>query len=259
MYSISYDPVSVLRTFSAANDIGFPLISDERSELIERLGIRNRRIRPQAEQYGVAYRDRYEGVCHPGIYVLDADGRVEERRFEESYRVRQTGAVLVEELVGRGGIAGAPVRTGASAPGLTITVACTDTTYRPWMQSKIHVVIGIDDGLHAYARPTPHGYTPLSLRVEAPAPVRLGTVDYPEGKPFRVEGLDDEFFVYDDVVHLSVPFAFLQNHGALEVVVRVRYQVCSSTDCFIPGESVLRLPLKGADHDLPVPPVPGEE
>lgn len=254
MYSVSYDSVDVLHAFAVDRDITFPLLSDHDSELIDRLGLRNTRIRPQSEHYGVAYRDRYEGVGHPGTFVLDERGVVVERHFEQSYRLRPTGAVLVDELTGEGE-SGEGVRATAFAPGLAVTAVCPDAEYRPWMRSKMSVSVSFEEGLHAYAPPTPAGYTQLTVELSAPD-LHVGRVEYPPGEAFSIVGLEESFFVYEDDVRLEIPFAFTQNRGATDLEVRVRFQLCSSDECFVPDEVTMRLRLEGADHDLPVPPLP---
>ena len=80
LYAISYDPPDVLAGFAERHGITYPLLSDAGSGLIRELGLLN-------EEAG----ERVEGIPHPGVVVLDADGTVAEKHFYESYRERDTG------------------------------------------------------------------------------------------------------------------------------------------------------------------------
>ena len=79
MVGVSYDPVSVLKVFAEANEIEFPLLSDEGSETIRAYGIHNR-----------------DGLPHPGTYLLNQDGIVQAVLFLDGYRDRHQNDELVE-------------------------------------------------------------------------------------------------------------------------------------------------------------------
>src|SRR5687767_8478227 len=85
---VSYDPVPVLAKFAERHGITFPLLSDEGSLVIERLGLLNAHNEQQAAHYGLAVTDRHDGLPYPGTFLLDEQGRVVEKRFEQSYLVR---------------------------------------------------------------------------------------------------------------------------------------------------------------------------
>ena len=75
---VSYDSVDVLKKFSEAQGISFPLLSDEGSKTIM--------------EYGILYKD---GLPHPGTFVIDAKGKIRAKLFREGYRDRHA----VNELV----------------------------------------------------------------------------------------------------------------------------------------------------------------
>ncbi|MGH2492813.1 MAG: protein-disulfide reductase DsbD domain-containing protein [Candidatus Limnocylindria bacterium] len=79
----------------------------------------------------------------------------------------------------------------------------------------------------------------------------MGTPRWPETKPFRVEGLDEQFAVYEGSVGIAVPVDFIVNRGSgpvrLEIVLR--FQVCSERECLPPTSLALTLTVPEA----PVP------
>jgi hypothetical protein len=75
-------------------------------------------------------RDDQIGVSYPGIFVLDAQGIVVDKRFEQSYRVRPAPAILIEDLIGSGEEAAA-VSARAEREGVTIAAWLGSSTYRP--------------------------------------------------------------------------------------------------------------------------------
>ena len=82
LVAISYEPVETLETFSDSRGITFPLISDPGSAIIKRYGLFNESIEPG---------NRASGVPHPGTLVVDRNGVVTARFFEEAYQKRNTG------------------------------------------------------------------------------------------------------------------------------------------------------------------------
>lgn len=79
LVGVSYDSVADLAAFSDANGIGFPLLADEGSAIIEGFGILNTEVNPKSRAYGIPY---------PMLIVVGADGTVQAKLSEESYRDR---------------------------------------------------------------------------------------------------------------------------------------------------------------------------
>lgn len=87
--SVSYDSVDILRTFADANAISYTLASDVGSSVIDAFGVRNEGARSSA---------RFNGIPHPAIFIIGADGVVKAKLYEENYRVRPPGALVVETV-----------------------------------------------------------------------------------------------------------------------------------------------------------------
>src|SRR6266852_6175323 len=102
LFAISYDSVAVLADFAAKHGITFPLLSDEGSRVIRGLGLINAGVREDHAFYGIKPNPRHVDLPYPGIYVLDEAGIVAQKRFHESYRERDTGAGLLDRVLGIG-------------------------------------------------------------------------------------------------------------------------------------------------------------
>lgn len=85
--AISYDPVETLAKYAEANNITFPLLSDEGSKTIEAYGIRNTDMDKI---------QKLAGIPHPGSYVLDKDGIIQGKLFKQKYGERHTTEELLE-------------------------------------------------------------------------------------------------------------------------------------------------------------------
>ena len=90
MLAISYDPVSTLKAFSDKYQITYPLLADEGSEVIKSFGIFNTEVDSGSRGFGIP---------HPGIYVIDENLTVIEKRFEQSYRARPTARNVLVNLL----------------------------------------------------------------------------------------------------------------------------------------------------------------
>lgn len=245
--TISYDSVEVLSAFAREHGITFPLLSDVGSETIKRLGLLNEHVEAQQAYYGIPETERrYEGVPYPGTFMLDESGVIIDRQFEQSYRVRPSGTVLLKDLLGTT-VGAAKVSDQAQGPGLQ-AVAWLDTdVYRPQQQLWLHVAVEVEADLHVYAPPTPSGFTPLQLDLVDFDGLVAGSAPLSEGRPLTVEGLDEEFLVYEGRLETAIPFRIEDNQGPVDLELRVRYQACSETVCYPPGELRLCLPLQGRE------------
>jgi peroxiredoxin len=89
MASISYDTPQILSTFVERRGIKYTLLSDPRSEVIDRYRLRDPQYQPGSRAYGVP---------RPIILVLDRSGTVKAKLHEETYQKRPPAALLVETL-----------------------------------------------------------------------------------------------------------------------------------------------------------------
>ena len=98
-FAISYDSVETLSAFAERNGIEYPLLADAGSKAIRRLGMLNEDLDAHHAAMGGTVRDDQRGVCYPGVFLLDEQGVVKDRRFQRNYRVRESGLSLLEQAL----------------------------------------------------------------------------------------------------------------------------------------------------------------
>jgi hypothetical protein len=247
VFAISYDAVDVLRRFADTYGITFPLLSDEGSTVIRALGLLNEHVYAQHAAYGIPQHDRHWGVPYPGVFLLDAHGRVIQKRFQQSYRERETGVGILEQGFGlQSTTRGAEAVTQSA--GLQVHAALDSPSYRFFQRLWLTVELSIAPGLHIYGRPIPEGYIPLTIEVAPLAGMVVGEPTWPAPHPYRVAGLAEEFFVYEGTIKVSLPVTLTEEGGDQTLQVTVHSQSCSAVDCFVPTTTRLALPVHAADH-----------
>jgi hypothetical protein len=232
LYAVSYDSAEELGRFAEKYGITYPLLSDARSESIRELGILN-------EQAA----ENVAGIPHPGVFVLDEAGRVTEKRFYPSYRERDTGAGLLEQVLGIAAPSHGPEATAAAD--VVEVRAWFDSPAYAWGQRlALHVELTIGDGYHVYGRPIPEGYLAVDVNVEPLERVIVGEPKWPPAEAFRVAGLDEEFHAYSGTLEVVTPMTFMVvDAGEQTVRLEVSFQACTETECLLPSSVALELRL----------------
>jgi peroxiredoxin len=245
-YTISYDSVATLAAFADKRGITFPLLSDEGSQVIRALGLLNEHLAEQHAVYGITTRAEQHGVAYPGTFVLDANGVIVAKHFEQSYRMRPTAALFREFVFGALHDA-PPDAVQVAGPGVELRVWTDAPRYRPYQQVRLHIRLDIPTDSHIFASPVPDGYSPLRLEVESLEGMTAEPPVVPAPHPFRVDGLDEHFVVHQGCVEATMPLLFTSNLGPTTVRVHVTYQACTETICLPPAKVQVSLPLEGLD------------
>jgi hypothetical protein len=244
---MSYDSVDVLRGFAGKYGITYSLLADEGSVAIRSLGLLNEEVYDQHAAYGIPQQDRHWGVPYPGVFLLDEQGYVVQKRFHQSYRERETGVGILEQGFGGHSTLARP-QASAQAADILITASLDSERYRFFQRLWLTVELTIPPGLHLYTQPVPEGYIPLSIEV-APIPgMVVGEPQWPASQPFQVAGLEEPFQVYTGNVKVALPVTLTEEDNDQSLQITVRYQSCSDTDCLMPSTVNLALPVKADDH-----------
>jgi hypothetical protein len=232
LYAISYDPPDVLAGFAERHGITYPLLSDAGSGLIRELGLLN-------EEAG----ERVEGIPHPGVFVLNADGTVAAKHFYESYRERDTGAGLLQHVLGIAATHDGP-QTQVASDVVQLQAEFDASSYTWGQRLWLTVSLTIAPGYHVNGRPIPVGYVPLDIEIDPPDRVTVGAPRWPTPTPFQVEGLDEQLHVFSGELRVSVPLTFMTvDAGELDVRGRVTLQACTATECLLPDSLSFELRL----------------
>lgn len=87
--TVSYDDTDILSRFTARESIGYTMLSDEGSEIINKYDLRETNYEEGHRAYGVP---------KPIIFILSPEGVIEGKLFEENFRERPPAAAVVEAI-----------------------------------------------------------------------------------------------------------------------------------------------------------------
>ena len=92
--ALSYDSPDILAAFTAKRHIAFTFLSDPKSEVIDRYSLRDPQYPPGSRAYGVP---------RPIIFVLNPQGVIKAKLYEESYKNRPPVTQVISKLDELGG------------------------------------------------------------------------------------------------------------------------------------------------------------
>jgi peroxiredoxin len=257
--AISYDPPEVLAAFSKRNGITFPLLSDVGSATIARYGILNTVVEealgPNAADPLVkeefrrfasvgAPQPRLRGIPFPGTFMLDRQGRVTSRFFEDYYRERTTVANALLRL----GQGSQPVQaTKVSTMHLDLTAYPSDTSVALGNRFSIVLDVAPKRGMHVYAPGAP-GYRVVTLNLTPQPFVRALPIVFPASEIYHFRPLDERVPVYQKpfrLVQEIVPEitpeaqAAFKGKDSLTLTGTFDYQACDDKICYNPVSTPL--------------------
>jgi hypothetical protein len=228
--AISYDSVAILENFAQRREIPYPLLSDPDSDVIRAFGLLN-------PEYPEGH--RIHGVPVPGMVVMDAEGTIVAKYFEDGYRPRRTaGSVFV-----RDGAEGAPGRQ-LQGEHFAVTASLSDATAAPGNRITLVLDVEMEPDHHAYA-PGEHSYRGLSLRLEPDPLIEPHDTELPEPTLFRFEPLNETVPVFEGRFRVLKDVTLATGSEADSAMEQgpthtlrgvLEYQVCSDRVCHPPGE-----------------------
>jgi peroxiredoxin len=87
--ALSYDSPEILAAFTIKRQIAYTLLSDPKSEVIDRYKLRDPQYPPGNRAYGVP---------RPIIFILDPNGVIKAKLYEESFKDRPPVAAVISKL-----------------------------------------------------------------------------------------------------------------------------------------------------------------
>tara|TARA_B100000686_G_C16741897_1_gene947071 strand:- start:1025 stop:1924 length:900 start_codon:yes stop_codon:yes gene_type:complete len=261
--AISYDSQKTLSNFAERYEISFPLLSDNNSAVISEFGILNTIVQeslgPRAKDPDVTedvyrfvaaevmdsqfpqLRRMINGTPFPGTFMLDANGVVASRYFEEFYRERMTTSnVMLKE-----GIALNPIAAieGSSAQ-LNFRAYPSNPVVTNGSRFSIAVDVKPNENMHVYGPGAENmGYQVIKLNMAPSEYVSFESMEYPESEIYHFKPLDEHVPVY------QLPFTILQEAvvaasaekeeqlreiNALTLSGELEYQACDDAICYLP-------------------------
>ena len=255
--SVTYDGGDVLAAFSKAYKIGYPMLSDQGSNVIRAFGILNTNI-PNDHPF-------MQGIPWPGEYLVAPDGTVLDKVFVPSYEFRRTASEIVLRNFGAGvGDNSVSIQTGA----FTAAISLSSDRCFPGQELGVILDIHMNPGWHIYGKPLPEYYRAVELQFSGDL-VGNQRMDFPEPKTKLMPALDETLSVYEEHLRASgtlgirwsppMPAPFLKPlaktiaPGKHKVIGTLRFQACSETACEPPDEIAVELPLS-INEGVPPPP-----
>lgn len=252
--AISYDSVPILADFATRRHITFPLLSDAGSATIKAFGILNPlpelAFGPDKDDPDVVAELRkyvsggrpnpsWAGIAFPGTFILDPQGRVKSRFFEDYYVERTTFSNILLQT----GNSQTPVNaTKIAGAHVDVMTYPSDAAVAPGNRFAVVVQVEPHSGVHVYA-PGATGYRVVALTVTPQPAVRVLPPAYPKSelyffKPLkeRVPVFQKPFTLVQDLVLEGTPAAQASYKGkeSLTLTGSLEYQACDDKVCFNP-------------------------
>ena len=251
---ISYDSSQILADFSKRQGITYPLLSDVGSATIRRYGILNTVIEealgPNGKDPAVLAdlqryvtvtqaSERFRGIPFPGTFMLDQQGRVTARFFEDYYWERHTVSSIMLRV---GGAKTLVQAIQASTEHLDVKAYPSDPSASLGTRFSLAVEVTPKPSMHVYA-PGATGYRVITLNIKPQPHVRTMPVQYPASEVYYFKPLNERVPVYQrpftlvmDVVPDATAEARKALAGKSELVLdgTLEYQACDDKICYNP-------------------------
>jgi peroxiredoxin len=264
--AISYDSPDILGSFSRQHGITFPLLSDVGSATIKRYGILNTLaeealgpnredpvLKSDIQKYVSVLQPNAGmiGMAFPGTFILDRQGRITSRFFEEFYRERNTASSVLVKLGSRT----YPVTgTKISSAHLDVTTYPTDVDLAPGNRFSLVLEVKPGSGIHVYA-PGASGYRVISVAITPQPILRVLPIKYPPSETYFFKPLNERvpvfqrpFTLVQEVILEGTQDAQAALRGKENVTVTgtLEYQACDDKTCYNPASVPLSwtLPLR---------------
>ena len=228
--AVSYDSVGVLKNFADRKAITFPLLSDPDSHIIRAFGILNDSVKPESTQYGIPY---------PGTYLLDANGRVVAKYFEDDMRERISASAI---LAGHFREPVASASATVAAKHTALTTAASTPIAMPGHRILLSLDIDLPAHMHVYA-PGVAGYIAVEWNVDPAGGTKVQPVRFPTPEKLYLKAIQETALIYRRKVRLTREITFGQEatlkplvdaNGALVLKGTFRYQACDDRVCYPP-------------------------
>ena len=229
VYALSYDEADALRDFRDAHGITYTLLSDPDSDVIRSFGILNTLIDPTDHPW--------YGIPYPGTYVVNPEGTIMHKFFDNNLAVRAGPEQLLRAALGQPMLETKASETAPDA--VQVSVALDGNTLAPTVQKDLVVSFSVPRGRHVYAEPAPQGSVAVDVVLDENKRLVQRPLVRPTSAPHTLAGTGESFRVHHGVFELRLPLTVngAVGGGATEISVsgEVRWQSCDSEVCDIPA------------------------
>lgn len=246
MYALSYDEADALSDFRDAHGITYTLLSDPDSLVISAFGILNTLIDPTDHPW--------YGIPYPGTYVINPEGTITHKFFDNNLAVRAGPEQLLRAAQGQSVQESTADETTQDL--VQVSVALDGKALTPTVQKDLVVRLNVPAGRHVYADPAPEGSVAVNVILDENERLVTRPLTRPASVQHTLAGTGESFQVHHDTVELRLP---LTVNGAIagvgakveagQIVVsgEVRWQSCDDMVCDIPSSQRFELELPVAE------------
>ena len=229
VYALSYDEADALRDFRDAHGITYTLLSDPDSDVIRSFGILNTLIDPTDHPW--------YGIPYPGNYVVNPEGTITHKFFDNNLAVRAGPEQLLRAAQGQPMLESKASETAPDA--VQVSVALDGNTLAPTVQKDLVVSFSVPAGRHVYAEPAPRGSVAVDVVLDENKRLVQRPLVRPTSAPHTLAGTGESFRVHHGVFELRLPLTVngAIGGGGTEISVsgEVRWQSCDNEGCDIPA------------------------
>ena len=242
---ITYDPVEILADFANRRDITIPILADPESEVIRAFRVLNVHVPEDHMAYGVPF---------PGAFIVDQNGLVTSKYFEDSFRDRVSApTILLREFGSAAGTRETVVRTDH----LEMKYYSTRDTVRPNLRFTLVSDFLLAEKMHVYA-PEVETYIPIRFTIEPSPYYTVHPAEYPPSEILYLPAIEESVPVFQgryqvrqDITTLGTDNLEAVLNGNREIKIRgnFRYQACDDRICYLPQTIPLEWTLQVEPFD----------
>lgn len=235
--AISYDIREILQDFAERAKITYPLLSDDNSATIRAFGILNNQVPSNSPQYGIP---------NPGMYIVDANGKIVSRFFEQDYRERFTPDTILIRHFG----AAAGRRVEIKTEHLTLTVGQSQTLARGGNRVTLIADFVLPPKMHVYA-PGVEGYRPVAFTINENPDVTIHPAHFPKSEVLYLPAIKERVPVYKGKLRVTrdVTVSSATRLTTIELKGAIEYQACDDKICFLPKRVPVTFGIDVEAHD----------
>jgi hypothetical protein len=243
--AVTHDNVAILGHFAGRKSITYPMLADDGAAFARAFGIVNESVPKDNPNYGMAF---------PGTYILDENGVVVEKFFEDLNRERVTASsILVKHFRETAGA----LKTVVETEHLTLTYSASDAVARAGKRIALSLEVGLKPRMHVYAPGVEGGYKPIEWTMTDTDAATALPPEYPRSETLHLPAINETVPVYHGrlsvIRDLSIgsgkalePFV---ERGELKITGALRYQACDDKMCFPPETIPLEWSFRAEEHD----------
>jgi hypothetical protein len=229
--SLSYDEPEALADFRDAYGITYTMLSDPDSRIIRHFGILNTFISEDDHPWF--------GLPFPGTYVVDSEGLISHKFFENNLALRVGPEMLLRAAQGEA------IKQAKAA-----LEPRSETTWQVYLDGDRLAVsvlrdlvarIAVPAGRHLYAAPAPVGNVPVELVLDEDPQIVTRPVVQPESESLTLGGTGEVIHVYAGAVEVRLPITVNADLAVAATEAReitlsgeLLWQTCDDRVCDLP-------------------------